>query len=387
MLVRRYGDFAAAEDAVQEALLAATTRWATDGVPERPSAWLVQTASRRMIDARRSEHARRMREERAALQDIPAPDVEARDDSLALLFMCCHPALSTTSAIALTLRAVAGLTTAEIAHAFLVGEPAMAQRITRAKHAIRSSGAPFRMPSAEEMPERKGAVLRVLYLIFNEGYASHTGRDLLRTDLSDEAIRLARMMHASLPTDGEVAGLLALMLLVDARRPARVDAAGDPVPLPEQDRSLWNRRLIAEGTALLDAAFARGAVGEYQLQAAIAALHDHAPSATETDWPQVLALYEILERMTPGPMVTLSKAVARAMVHGPRAGLDVIDGIDDGIAGHFRVEAVRAHLLEMVGEDRQALERYRAAAAGATNLAERRRLTTRAARLHDRLSH
>ena len=345
----------------------------------------MQTASRRLVDQKRGEHARRTREQRAAMWEPRACEVEARDDSLVLLFMCCHPSLTPASAIALTLRAVAGLSTGEIARAFLVGEPAMAQRISRAKQTIKSSGIPFRMPSPDELPARRREVLRVLYLIFNEGYASSAGGDLFRVELSDEAIRLARMAHAHLPDELEVAGLLALMLLLDARRPARVDAAGDLIPLPDQDRSLWNRPLIAEGLALLDAAFARGAVGEYQLQAAVAALHDRAANATETDWPQILALYGILERMTPGPMVTLSRAVATAMVHGPRSGLDVLDAIGNRRVESFRVDAVRGHLLEMLGYDREALARYRAAAAGATNLAERRRLTARAARLHDRL--
>ena len=354
-------------------------------MPAKPNAWLVQTASRRLIDHKRGDQARRNREERAALREPPPREVEARDDSLVLLFMCCHPSLTPASAIALTLRAVAGLTTGEIARAFLVGEQTMAQRISRAKQTIKASGVPFRMPQHDELSARKREVLRVLYLIFNEGYASNAGGDLYRVELSDEAIRLARMAHAHLPDDPEVTGLLALMLLIDARRPARVDATGNLVPLPEQNRSLWSRGSIAEGVALLDVAFARGAVGEYQVQAAIAALHDRAATATETDWPQILALYGILERMTPGPMVTLSKAVATAMVHGPRAGLNLLNGVDERTGPHFRLDAVRAHLLEMLGEEQEALLHYRAAAAGATNLADRRHLSARAAWLNDRL--
>jgi RNA polymerase sigma factor (sigma-70 family) len=380
-LVRRYGDFDAAEDAVQEALLAAALHWPQDGVPENPRGWLVQTATRRMIDCWRSERSRRDRESLAAAQEAPA-EVSDEDDALTLLFMCCHPALTPPSAIALTLRAVGGLTTAEIANAFLVSEATMAQRIARAKQRIKASGVPFRMPTPEEQPARVRSVLRVLYLIFNEGYAGSTGRELHRADLSDEAIRLTRMAHRLLPDDGEVAGLLALMLLVDARRPARTNAAGELIPLAEQDRTLWDQELIAEGVALLDAAIGKGTPGEYQIQAAISAVHDRARRADETDWPQILALYGLLEQMTGNPVVTLNRAVAAAMAEGPSAGLAMVDSVDEELGGHYRLDAVRAHLLEMAGDTEAALAHYRAAANRTTNLREQRYLAMRAARLN-----
>jgi len=366
-LARRSGDFAAAEDAVQDALIAAAEHWPGEGVPENPRGWLLQTASRRLVDQWRSDRSRREREVLA--REGSSPEVRDQDDTLAVLFMCCHPALTPASAIALTLRAVGGLTTAEIARAFLVGEATMAQRISRAKQTIKESGEPFQL-----QPERLQSVLRVLYLIFNEGYASE------RADLSEEAIRLARMAHRLLPDGGEVAGLLALMLLIDARRPARTRSGGDLVPLAEQDRSLWDQARIAEGTALLNGAIGKG-TGEYQLQAAIAALHDRAPSAAETDWPQILALYGLLEQLTGNPIVTLNKAVAAAHAEGPSAGLAVLDQVSERFDGHYRLDAVRAHLLELSGETEAARECYRAAAAGATNLAEQRHLALRAARL------
>jgi RNA polymerase sigma factor (sigma-70 family) len=383
MLARRTGDFAAAEDAVQEALLAATLHWPQEGVPDNPRGWLIQAASRRLIDHWRSEQSRRERETLASADR--AAEVPGQDDTLAVLFMCCHPALTPPSATALTLRAVGGLTTAEIASAFLVSESTMAQRIARAKQRIKASGEPFRLPTPAEQPDRLRTVLRVLYLIFNEGYATSGGSRLHRTDLSEEAIRLARMVHRLLPDDGEVAGLLALMLLVDARRPARVDAAGELVPLAEQDRALWDRRRIAEGTALLDGSIGKGPPGEYQLQAAIAALHDRAPQAEETDWPQILALYGLLEQVTGNPVVTLNKAVAAAMADGPPAGLALLDEVGDRLAGHHRLDAVRAHLLELAGDRQAALEHYRAAAARTTNLAEHRYLAKQAARLKGEL--
>jgi RNA polymerase sigma factor (sigma-70 family) len=380
-LVRRYGDFDAAEDAVQEALLAATVHWPRDGIPAKPRGWLVQTAARRLIDQRRSERSRRDRESRALLQEPPNPGSSDEDDTLIVLFMCCHPALTPASAIALTLRAVGGLTTAEIAKAFLVGEATMAQRISRAKQGIRASRVPFRLPTLEERTARLRLVLHVLYLIFNEGYASSTGRELHRTELSEEAIRLTRMVHQLLPDDGEVAGLLALMLLIDARRPARTNANGELIPLAEQDRTLWDRALIAEGIALLNRAVGAGAVGEYQLQAAIAAIHDRAPRAGDTDWPQILALYGLLEQMTGNPIVTLNRAVAAAMAHGPSAGLALLDAVDERLTGHYRLDAVRAHLLEMAGDTHAALALYRAAARRTTSIPEQRYLSTRAARL------
>jgi RNA polymerase sigma factor (sigma-70 family) len=381
VLTRRYGDFDAAEDAVQEALLAAAVHWPAEGVPDRPRGWLIQTATRRLIDQRRSERSRMAREDRALLTQPPPADVPDRDDTLVVLFLCCHPALTPASAIALTLRAVGGLSTPEIARAFLVPEPTMAQRISRAKQRIKSSGVPFRLPTADEWTERLRTVLHVLYLVFNEGYATTAGRDVHRADLCDEAVRLTRVVHRMLPDDPEVAGLLALMLLLDARRPARTGPSGELVPLPEQDRTRWDRALVAEGAAMLAAAIGRGAVGEYQLQASIAAVHDRAARAEDTDWPQILALYELLDRMTGNPVVTLNRAVAAAMVHGPAAGLTLLADVEDRLSGQHRLDAVRAHLLEMAGDTTAAAEHYAAAAARATNLPERHHLSRQVARL------
>jgi RNA polymerase sigma factor (sigma-70 family) len=381
-LVRRFGDFDAAEDAVQEALLAAALHWPRSGVPAKPRGWLLQTAERQMIDQWRSDRSRRDRESLAVQQHAAPPEFFDQDDTLLVLFMCCHPALTPASAIALTLRAVGGLTTAEIASAFLVGEATMAQRIARAKQRIKASGVPFRMPTPDEQTARMRMVLHVLYLIFNEGYASSTGRELHRAELSEEAIRLTRMVQRLLPDDAEVAGLLALMLLIDARRPARTDAAGEIVPLADQDRTLWDQARIAEGTSLLNRVVGQGAVGEYQLQAAIAAVHDQARQADDTDWPQILALYGLLEQMTGNPVVTLNRAIAAAMVHGPSAGLTMLDAVEERLNGHYRLDAVRAHLLEMAGETKAALAHYRAAAKRTASLPERRYLATRAARLN-----
>jgi RNA polymerase sigma factor (sigma-70 family) len=381
VLVRRFGDFGSAEDAAQEALIAAARHWPAEGVPANPRGWLIQTAVRKMTDQLRSEQARRRREDAAAMAEPPAVDVTGRDDTLILLFMCCHPALTPASAIALTLRAVGGLTTAEIAKAFLVPESTMAQRISRAKQRIKASGVPFGMPEGEERAPRLRSVLHVLYLIFNEGYASSIGADLHRTELSGEAIRLARMMHATLPGDGEVTGLLALMLLTDARRPARTGAGGELIPLAEQERARWDRELIAEGTALITGALAQRVAGEYQVQAMIAAVHDEAASVEDTDWPQILTLYGLLERMTGNPMVALNRAIAAAMVHGPAAGLKLLEPLDEPLAGHYRLDAVRAHLYEMAGDTQAATAHYRAAAARTTSIPERQYLTTQAARL------
>jgi len=347
VLVRRYGDFDSAEDALQEALLAAARHWPSDGLPDNPRGWLIQAAVRRLTDLYRSEQARRRREELAAFREPPAPDVPDRDDTLTLLFLCCHPALTPASAVALTLRAVGGLSTAEIARAFLVPEATMAQRISRAKQKIKAAGATFEPPVDAERDERLRSVLHVLYLVFNEGYASTSGSELARTDLSGEAIRLARAVHALLPDHGEVTGLLALMLLTDARRPARAGAVGELVPLAEQDRSAWDRELIAEGVALTARAMSAGVVGEYQLQAAIAALHDTAERAEDTDWEQILGLYELLERLSGNPMVALNRAVAAAMVHGPAAGLELMKPLDEQLPGHYRLDAVRGHLFEL----------------------------------------
>jgi RNA polymerase sigma factor (sigma-70 family) len=392
VLTRRFGDFAAAEDAVQEALLAAATQWPQEGVPDNPRGWLVHVAYRRMIEQVRNEQARRRREDLVARrepddrQSAPAADLETtadRDDTLILLFLCCHPALSPASAISLTLRAVGGLSTAEIARAFIVPEATMAQRISRAKQRIKASGIPFQMPDNHDRARRLDAVLHVLYLIFNEGHTSSAGPDLRRVELSEEAIRLARAVHALLPGDSEVAGLLALMLLTDARTPARTDPRGALISLTDQDRSRWDAVAIAEGVALITHALPRGPVGPYQLQAAIAALHDEAPTAEETDWPQILALYEVLERHSANPVVSLNRAVAAAMVHGPVAGLDALAALDADprMAGHHRLYAARAHLCEMVGDRQAAIEHYRAAASRTTSLPEQQYLTLRAARL------
>jgi len=381
-VVRRYGHFADAEDAVQEALLAAATTWPADGQPDDPLAWLIRVASRRMADQYRSDDARRRREALAASWSlIPPGPVPAHDDTLTLMLMCCHPALTAASAIPLTLRAVGGLSTREIAAAFLVPEATMAQRISRAKAKIKASDEPFRLPPPGTGGERMRSVLHVLYLIFNEGYAASDGPDLARTDLSGEAIRLARAVHAAVPQDAEVTGLLALMLLTDARRPARTWADGELVPLAEQDRALWDRALITEGVALITGALRQGQVGEYQVQAAIAAIHDQAASHASTDWPEILALYGLLERMTGNPMVTLNRAVAAAMTHGPGAGLALLDDLGDRLGDHHRLHSVRAHLLEQAGDTGAAVAEFQAAAARTSNLREQRYLITQAARL------
>jgi RNA polymerase sigma factor (sigma-70 family) len=381
-VVRRYGHFADAEDAVQEALLAAATSWPADGEPDDPLAWLIRVASRRMADFYRRDDARRRREDLAFSWSQTQPEpVPAHDDTLILMLMCCHPALTPASAIPLTLRAVGGLSTREIAAAFLVPEATMAQRISRAKARIKASDEPFALPPPGTGGERLRSVLHVLYLIFNEGYAASSGPDLARTDLSGEAIRLARDIHAALPEDAEVTGLLALMLLTDARRPARTRADGELVPLAEQDRALWDRRLVAEGVALITEALRRGQVGEYQLQAAVAAVHDQAASHAGTDWAEILSLYGLLERMTGNPMVTLNRAVAAAMAHGPVAGLALLDGLGDRLGDHHRLHSVRAHLLELAGDTRAAVAEFQAAAARTTNVREQHYLTMKAARL------
>jgi len=381
-VVRRYGNFADAEDAVQEALLTAAATWPADGVPDSPLAWLIRVASRRMADLHRRDGSRRRREDLAASWSLALPDpVSGHDETLILMFMCCHPSLTPASAIPLTLRAVGGLTTREIATAFLVPEATMAQRISRAKAKVKASDEPFTLPPLDKRTDRLRSVLHVLYLLFNEGYASSSGPDLARTDLSGEAIRLARDVRAALPEDAEVAGLLALMLLTDARRVARTGVHGELVPLAEQDRQLWDRGLITEGVALITEALRRGQIGEYQAQAAIAAIHDQAGRHAETDWSEILSLYGLLERMTGNPMVTLNRAVAAAMVHGPSTGLALLDGLGERLGDHHRLHSVRAHLLELAGDTRTAIEEFRAAAAGATNLRERHYLTTKAAHL------
>ena len=391
-LVRRYGQFDACEDAVQEALLAAATQWPADGIPDNPRGWLVTVASRRLTDEIRGDSARRRREAATAALIVPGalvappPDIDREpehDDTLTLLFLCCHPALSPPSQVALTLRAVGGLTTAQIAHAFLVPEATMAQRISRAKASIKGAGARFTLPPEAERADRLRVVLHVLYLVFNEGYTATSGPDLQRAELTREAIRLTRDLHRLLPEDGEVTGLLALMLLTDARRRARTSSDGSLVPLAEQDRTLWDAASITEGVALITDTLSHARLGPYQVQAAIAAVHDEAATAEDTDWREILALYELLATISPNPMVTLNQAVAVAMVRGPQAGLDLLSTLDadDRMAGHHRVDAVRAHLQEMAGDDDAARESYRLAARRTTSLPERRYLETRAARL------
>jgi RNA polymerase sigma factor (sigma-70 family) len=386
-LVRRGGDFDTSEDAVQEALLAAATQWLSDGVPANPRGWLTTVASRRRIELWRNESARRRREQGvASFAEPPQATIDAaleQDDSLKLLLLCCHPSLTAPSQVALTLRAVGGLTTAEIARAFLVPEPTIAQRISRAKQRIRETGAAFRLPEPEERRERVAAVLHVLYLIFNEGYTATSGPSLTRVELSTEAIRLAGQLRTLLPDDGEVAGLLALMLLTDARRRARTAPDGAIVPLADQDRSQWNRGAIEEGTGLIDLALASSPIGPYQLQAAIAALHDAAPTAADTDWAQILALYDHLALLAPGPMVTLNRIVAVAMVRGPAAGLEALQATeaDAALAGHHRLASVRAHLLEMSGDATGARTAYLRAAQQTRSIPEQRYLTARAERL------
>jgi RNA polymerase sigma factor (sigma-70 family) len=390
-LLRRSGRFDLGEDAVQEALLAAALQWPEQGLPANPRGWLLAVASRRLTDALRAESARRRREERVAILTPPhallapgADDVPAEeDDTLALLFLCCHPALSPASQVALTLRAVGGLTTAQIARAFFVPEATMAQRISRAKQTIKSSGIPFQMPPPAEEAARWQVVLHILYLIFNEGYTATSGTELHRVELTAEAMRITRAIRPLRPLDGEVAGLLALMLLTDARRPARTRSDGSLIPLAEQDRTRWNQAAIQEGIALITETLAHAPLGPYQLQAAIAALHAEAPSAEATDWPQILALYTLLERLSPNPMISLNRAVAVAMVHGPRAGLEVLTTLeaDARLAGHFRLDAVRGHVLEMAGDHASARVSYLAAARRTTSLPEQRHLEAQAARL------
>ena len=393
-VVRRFHDFAACEDAVQEALIAASSQWRQGGVPSNPVGWLVHVAQRRMVDELRRDSSRRNRE--AAVAEEAGDAVAAQeavvdgesdaidpDDTLILLFMCCHPSLTPASAVALTLRAVGGLTTSAIAKAFLVPELTIGRRISRAKETVRTSGIPFRMPNADERAERLDSVLHVVYLIFNEGYTSSSGDELQRTDLSSEAIRLVREVHRLLPDNGDVAGLLALMLLTDARRAARSGPNGELIPLDEQDRSRWDAAMITEGVSLTSAALAMGSIGEYQLQAAIAAVHDEAARAEETDWPQILALYEMLLRLTDSPVVALNHAIATAMVHGPNAGLALLAPLEDDerLRVSHRLDAVRGHLLERAGERAAAVERYRAAASKTASAPEQRYLLMKAARL------
>jgi RNA polymerase sigma factor (sigma-70 family) len=392
-LVRRYGQFETAEDATQEALLQASVEWPRDGIPRNPRGWLTIVASRRMIEMLRAEQARRRRQDVTAQRTLrewssegfsKTPEV---DDTLILLFLCCHPTLTAEAQICLTLRAVGGLTTAEIARAFLVSESAMTRRITRAKATIRDSGVPFRMPRGQALQDRLTTVLQVLYLIYNEGYATTAGESLRRSDLTTEAIRLTRIVHRQLPDDPEATGLLALMLLTEARGPARVDAHGDLVPMADQDRSLWDARLILEGIELITAAVAHHAPGFYQLQAAIAALHDEAPTADRTDWAEIRSLYERLAPLSGGnPIVSLNHVVAVAMTDGPTAGHRLLDDLDADprVRDHPRFHAVRAHLHEMDGDRDAANTAYLIAAARTTSIPQKRYLHRRAARMTDR---
>jgi RNA polymerase sigma factor (sigma-70 family) len=379
-VVRRYGDFATCEDAVQEALLAAAQQWPAGGVPDHPKNWLIRVAARRRIELLRNEAARRHREEAVFRTTIEPPPGSEVDDSLTLLLLCCHPAVAAPSQVALTLRAVGGLSTAEIARALLIPEKTVGQRISRAKTKIREAGARFARPPAGELAERLAVVRKILYLIFNEGYTASAGPQLHRVELSAEAIRLTRQLHRQLPDDGEVAGLWALMLLTDARRPARSTADGALVPLAEQDRSRWDRAAIAEGTALITRSLQSAPIGPYQLQAAIAAVHDEAERAADTDWPQILQLYGMLEVFAPGPMVTLNRIVALAEVDGPAVALARLTEAAE-LAGHHRVAAVRAHLLEMTGDRAAARDEYLRAARLTLSVPEQRYLESRAGRL------
>jgi RNA polymerase sigma factor (sigma-70 family) len=393
-LVRRYRDFAACEDAMQEALLAAAIQWPAAGTPDHPKGWLITVATRRLTDRVRADTARRLREQLvvslvpADAQIARAADsegVDERDESLDLYFTCCHPALSPASQVALTLRAVGGLTTAEIARAFLVPEATMAQRLSRAKQTIKAAGAGFPAPTERDRLVRLPAVLHVLYLIFSEGYAASAGERVARVELSAEAIRVARLLANLLPDEPEVLGLLALMRLTDARRAARTSPDGELIPLDEQDRGSWDRAAIDEGERILRRALSRGTAGPYQIQAAIAALHDRAADTEATDWPQILVLYGLLRRWNDSPMVRLSEAIALAMVEGPAAGLAALDhlAVDSRLSDHYRLDAVRAHLLERAGDREAAIAHYQRASARTTSTPERHYLLLKAARLAD----
>ena len=394
-LLRRHGDYADCEDAAQEALAAAADQWPRDGVPDNPRGWLIRVASRRLIDQLRSNRSRAVREETVGIAQPadayvgPAADDDTSpggDDTLLLLLLCCHPLLTRPSQVALTLRAVSGLPTAAIATAFLVPEPTMAQRLSRARTTLRDSAVRFEKPTSEELPARVAAVLDVLYLIFNEGYARSTGDTLLDTSLADEAIRLTRQLHAYLPDHDEIAGALALMLLTDARRAARTDERGDLVPLAEQDRSRWDAGLVGEGVALLEEVLPHGHVGAYQLQAAIAAVHADAQRYDDTDWAQIAVLYSMLDQVSPSPAVTLNRAVAVGMSAGPTAGLAALQPMvdDPSLERYHRLPAVRAHLLEMVGDLAEAERQYARAVELTSSRPEQRYLAHRLTRLRER---
>lgn len=378
-LIRLTGDFDAAEDALQEAYVRALATWKRDGVPSNPGAWLNTVSRRIAIDRIRRERSTELPDD---LQAPPPEDPDPagiEDDRLRLLFTCCHPALSEEAACGLALRTLGGLTTREIARAYVEPEKTTAQRLVRAKRKIREARIPYEVPPRAKLPERLDRVLSVIYLIFNEGYASRDAPSLLRPDLADEAIRLGRLTVELMPEEAEARGLLALMLLTDARRPARLDAGGDIVPLEEQDRSLWDRAKIAEGTRLLDEALARRSPGPYQLQAAIGALHGAAPAAAETDWRQIAALYHSLLRLQPTPVVELNAAVALGMAAGFEAGLEWIDRIDarGELTGYHLLPAARADLLRRLGRHAEAADAYRQALDLATNPTERRFLERR----------
>jgi RNA polymerase sigma factor (sigma-70 family) len=403
-LMRRFGDLDLAEDAYQDACLSALETWPRDGIPHNPGAWLTTASRNKALDRLRREQQRLGREteslglrlDRPAEPTAPPSDQLADlgdpttvlddDDQLRLLFLCCHPALGEQAQVALTLRTVGGLTTVEIARAFLVPESTMAQRIVRAKRKIVGAGIPFRLPEGTELGERTAAVLHVVYLVFNEGYAASEVTDdapLVRVDLCEEALRLSALLHRLLPDDAEVMGLAALLMLHDARRATRTDDAGRLVPLAEQDRGRWDRERIRLAVAMVERALRTGPVGPYQIEASIAALHAEAPTYETTDWPQIVALYGLLEQALPGPMVRLNRAVALAMVDGPDAGLAVVDEIADGgeLADHHRLHAVRAHLLENAGRADEAMAEYDRAAVLTTSAPERNYLRMRRDRL------
>jgi RNA polymerase sigma factor (sigma-70 family) len=386
-VLRRHGDFGDCEDATQEALAAAAEQWPRDGVPDYPRGWLIRVASRRLIDQTRSDRARAAREEvllaadpASSLAGLDLDQAAAVDDSLTLLLLCCHPALTRPSQVALTLRSVSGLTTAQVAAAFLVPEPTMAQRLSRARTTLKASGARFELPDEAQLPERVAAVLDVLYLVFNEGYTRSAGHALLDTAMTSEAIRLARELRRQLPDHDEVAGMLALMLLTQSRQAARTDHGGDLIPLADQDRQAWDAALIAEGVAIVEEVLPRGHVGPFQVQAAIAAVHAEAPTWAVTDWPQISLLYRMLEQLTPSPAVTLNRAVAVGMAEGPGPGLQIIDGLleDPTMQRHHRTYAVRAHLLEMAGDRPGAARDYARAAQLTASWPEQRYLNSRA---------